>query len=193
MTPRFKCDLPNYGVFDEKRVFTPGPMPEPVNFRGTKIGVPVCEDIWTSCRDGSSRRCGGRVLSRTERFAVRVGKVFDEGRAGARRARVRPGAPLAYVNRIGGQDELVFDGRSFVVDRNGELVRSHDRMGGIDRRRQVDAHRRRMDLRARRPGTGRRRARGHLQRAHRRLARLCRQERFSGNRARVCRAASTRR
>ena len=47
MTPRFKRDLPNYGVFDEKRVFAPGPMPEPVNFRGTRIGVPVCEDIWT--------------------------------------------------------------------------------------------------------------------------------------------------
>jgi NAD+ synthase len=45
---RFKCDLPNYGVFDEKRVFTAGPMPSPVNFRGIKIGVPICEDIWKS-------------------------------------------------------------------------------------------------------------------------------------------------
>src|SRR6185295_1086701 len=47
ITPRFKADLPNYGVFDEKRVFSPGPTPEPVMFRGVNIGVPVCEDIWT--------------------------------------------------------------------------------------------------------------------------------------------------
>ncbi len=45
---RFKVDLPNYGVFDEKRVFAPGPLPGPVNFRGIRIGVPVCEDIWSA-------------------------------------------------------------------------------------------------------------------------------------------------
>jgi NAD+ synthase len=123
MTPRFKCDLPNYGVFDEKRVFVPGPMPEPVNFRGTKIGVPVCEDIWTPAVAAHLADAGA------EFFLVPNGSPFESGKFPTRvelarnRARETRRA-LAYINRIGGQDELVFDGRSFVVNRHGELVRA---------------------------------------------------------------------
>jgi NAD+ synthase len=120
---RFKRDLPNYGVFDEKRVFTPGPMPEPVEFRGVKIGVPVCEDIWTPGVAGHLARAGA------EFFLVPNGSPFESGKFSTRLELARMRAretqrPLAYINQIGGQDELVFDGRSFVVDRNGDLVHS---------------------------------------------------------------------
>jgi NAD+ synthase len=122
-TPRFKYDLPNYGVFDEKRVFTPGPMPEPVMFRGIRLGVPVCEDIWTSAVTSQLADAGAEL------FLVPNGSPYESGKfstrldLAARRAR-ETARPLAYVNRTGGQDELVFDGRSFVVDRSGQLVRT---------------------------------------------------------------------
>jgi len=120
-TRRFKCDLPNYGVFDEKRVFAPGPMPEPVNFRGISIGVPVCEDIWTPAIAAHLARTGA------EFFLVPNGSPFEIGKFPTRielaRARAREtNRALAYVNQIGGQDELVFDGRSFVLNRSGELA-----------------------------------------------------------------------
>jgi NAD+ synthase len=120
-TRRFKCDLPNYGVFDEKRVFAPGPMPEPVNFRGVSIGVPVCEDIWTPAVTTHLARAGA------EFFLVPNGSPFEIGKFPTRielaRARARETSrALVYVNQIGGQDELVFDGRSFVLNRSGELA-----------------------------------------------------------------------
>jgi NAD+ synthase len=122
-TARFKCDLPNYGVFDEKRVFAPGPMPQPVSFRGAQIGIPVCEDIWTPAIATHLARAGAEL------FLVPNGSPFESEKFSTRLelARIRAREtrrPLAYVNQIGGQDELVFDGRSFVVDRSGELVRS---------------------------------------------------------------------
>ena len=122
-TRRFKCDLPNYGVFDEKRVFAPGPLPEPVVFRGTAIGVPICEDIWSAPVSAHLSRAGAEL------FLVPNGSPFESGKFSTRldlaRFRAREtGRPLAYVNQIGGQDELVFDGRSFVLNREGELVRS---------------------------------------------------------------------
>src|SRR5688572_18611396 len=118
---RFKSDLPNYGVFDEKRVFTPGPLPEPVNFRGTMLGVPVCEDIWTPAVTAHLARAGA------EFFIVPNGSPFETGKFPTRielaRARAREtNRALVYVNQIGGQDELVFDGRSFVLNSSGDLA-----------------------------------------------------------------------
>jgi NAD+ synthase len=123
ITPRFKSDLPNYGVFDEKRVFSAGPMPEPVMFRGVKLGVPVCEDIWTPSLTAHLAGAGA------EFFLVPNGSPFEAGKFSTRlelaRARTcETNRALAYVNQIGGQDELVFDGRSFVVDSAGNLIRS---------------------------------------------------------------------
>lgn len=122
-TARFKSELPNYGVFDEKRVFAAGPMPEPVSFRGATIGVPVCEDIWTPGVMAHLTHAGA------EFFLVPNGSPFESQKFSTRlelaRTRAREAnRPLAYVNQVGGQDELVFDGRSFVVDRRGSLVRS---------------------------------------------------------------------
>jgi NAD+ synthase len=120
-TARFKHDLPNYGVFDEKRVFTAGPMPDPVEFRGVKIGIPICEDIWTPGVTAHLAKAGAEL------FLVPNGSPFEAGKFSTRlelakmRARETRRA-LVYVNQVGGQDELVFDGRSFVIDAAGELV-----------------------------------------------------------------------
>ncbi|MBA2771422.1 MAG: NAD+ synthase [Sphingomonas sp.] len=116
-----KRELPNYGTFDEKRIFAPGPMPEPIEFHGVKIGVPVCEDIW------QEPVCSHLAQAGAEFFLVPNGSPYeldkDEGRQRLVRSRVTTiGLPLAYLNRVGGQDELVFDGSSFVMHPDGELV-----------------------------------------------------------------------
>ncbi|MFT6583839.1 MAG: NAD+ synthase [Alphaproteobacteria bacterium] len=118
---RYKRDLPNYGVFDEKRVFSAGPMPGPINFRDVRIGVPVCEDIW------SPDVCECLQESGAEFFLVLNGSPFETDKHGQRLqhavARVtESGLPLAYVNQVGGQDELVFDGGSFVLNGDRSLA-----------------------------------------------------------------------
>jgi NAD+ synthase len=112
---RFKVDLPNYGVFDEKRVFVPGEMPGPINFRGVRIGVPICEDIWGPEPVECISETGGEILLVPNGSPYRRG-VIDE-RLNVAVARVKDaGLPLVYVNQVGGQDELVFEGASFVLN-----------------------------------------------------------------------------
>ena len=118
---RFKHELPNYGVFDEKRVFAPGPLSTPVDFRGIRIGLPICEDIWFEGCSVHLAREGAEVL------LVPNGSPFEVEKFGQRlelsRLRtVQSGLPLVYVNQVGGQDELVFDGGSFVMNRDGSLA-----------------------------------------------------------------------
>jgi NAD+ synthase len=118
---RFKYELPNYGVFDEKRVFEPGPLPEPVVFRNTRLGLPICEDIWL---DHVTTHLAGRGA---QLMLVPNGSPFEvdkfEHRLDLARARIsETGVPLAYVNQVGGQDELVFDGGSFVMNADGSLA-----------------------------------------------------------------------
>jgi NAD+ synthase len=112
---RFKVDLPNYGVFDEKRVFAPGPLPGPLNIRGVRIGVPICEDIWGPEPVECISETGGEILLVPNGSPYRRG-VVDE-RLNAAVARVKDaGLPLVYTNQVGGQDELVFEGASFVLN-----------------------------------------------------------------------------
>src|SRR5215468_4746998 len=112
---RFKVDLPNYGVFDEKRVFAPGPLPGPINVRGVRIGVPICEDIWGPEPVECISETGGEILLVPNGSPYRRG-VIDE-RLNVAVARVKDaGLPLVYTNQAGGQDELVFDGASFVLN-----------------------------------------------------------------------------
>jgi len=111
----FKVDLPNYGVFDEKRVFAPGPMPGPFNIRGVRVGVPICEDIWTPDVVECLSETGGEIL------LVPNGSPFEAGKEDVRldlvTARVHEAnLPLIYLNQVGGQDELVFDGASMVAN-----------------------------------------------------------------------------
>lgn len=119
---RRKHELPNYGTFDEKRVFVSGPLPEPVEFRGVRLGLPICEDGWlpTVC---------GHLAERGAEFFICVnGSPYEIDKDERRQtvvfaARVREtGLPLAFLNRIGGQDELAFDGCSFVIAADGEIV-----------------------------------------------------------------------
>src|SRR5262245_20071273 len=118
---RWKVDLPNYGVFDEKRVFVPGPLPGPVRFRGVGIGIPVCEDIWGTEVVECLAETG------TELMIVPNGSPYwrkkDEVRLNIAVARVtESGLPLLYVNQVGGQDELVFDGASFALGADRSLA-----------------------------------------------------------------------
>ncbi|MBV9218796.1 MAG: NAD+ synthase [Methylobacteriaceae bacterium] len=118
---RFKVDLPNYGVFDEKRVFAPGPMPGPIVFRGVRIGIPVCEDIWGPDPVECIAETGGELLlvpngspywrnKTEERLNIAVSRIKESG------------LPLIYLNQVGGQDELVFDGASFGLNADCSLA-----------------------------------------------------------------------
>jgi NAD+ synthase len=121
-TLRFKYELPNYGVFDEKRVFSPGPLPQPVTFRDVRIGLPICEDIWFPTVSSHLARQGAELLLVPNGSPYEVGKL-DQRLALARDRASETGLPLVYVNQVGGQDELVFDGGSFVVNGDGALAR----------------------------------------------------------------------
>ncbi|HXZ02175.1 MAG TPA: NAD+ synthase [Stellaceae bacterium] len=112
---RFKYDLPNYGVFDEKRVFAAGPAPGPIAFRGVRLGLMICEDMWTPDATEALQESGAELLlvingspfesnKRDERLSLAVARVQESG------------LPLLYVNQMSGQDELVFEGGSFAVD-----------------------------------------------------------------------------
>jgi len=118
---RYKVDLPNYGVFDEKRVFAPGPMPGPVNFRGVRLGLPVCEDIWGPEPAECIAETGGELL------LVLNGSPFRHGVADQRLNVIVPriketGLPLIYANQVGAQDELVFDGASLGLNADCSLA-----------------------------------------------------------------------
>jgi NAD+ synthase len=120
-TVRYKNNLPNYGVFDEKRVFAPGPTPEPIDFRGIKIGVPVCEDIWSEEVCEALAQAGAQLLIVPNGSPYWIDKQdMRYGVAETRVAETR--LPLAYVNQVGGQDELVFDGASFVLNEDATLA-----------------------------------------------------------------------
>jgi NAD+ synthase len=117
---RFKVNLPNYGVFDEKRVFASGPVPGPINYRGVRLGVPVCEDTWTDWGDYENVV---ECLTETgaELLIVPNGSPYWRDKADVRlnvsvQSVAETGLPLIYVNQIGGQDELVFDGASFALN-----------------------------------------------------------------------------
>src|SRR3954447_7516900 len=116
-----KRELPNYGTFDEKRIFAPGPIPEPLEFKGVKLGVPICEDIWQEVVCGHLADAGAEMLLVPNGSPYELDK--DDLRQRLVRSReIQTGLPIAYVNRVGGQDELVFDGSSFVVHPDGERV-----------------------------------------------------------------------
>ncbi|WP_341989457.1 NAD+ synthase [Azorhizobium sp. AG788] len=118
---RFKVDLPNYGVFDEKRVFAPGPLPGPIPFKGVRLGVPVCEDIWGPDVVECLAETGAELLIVPNGSPYRR-SVYDERTNIAVARVVESGLPLLYVNQVGGQDELVFDGASFALNADRTLV-----------------------------------------------------------------------
>jgi NAD+ synthase len=118
---RFKADLPNYGVFDEKRVFTPGLMPGPVVFKGVRVGIPICEDIWGPDPVECIAETGGEILLVPNGSPYHRGKT-DERLSVAVSRVVETKLPLVYLNQLGGQDELVFDGASFGLNADTSLA-----------------------------------------------------------------------
>jgi NAD+ synthase len=120
---RFKHELPNYAVFDEKRVFDAGPLPAPVTIAGIKVGIPICEDIWFDRVTQSLKQQGAELLIVPNGSPYR--RPVKQERLATARARVaETGLPLIYVNQVGGQDELCFDGGSFALDASGDWVQS---------------------------------------------------------------------
>ncbi len=119
---RFKYELPNYGVFDEKRVFSHGSLGQPVTFREHRLGLPICEDIWFPTVASHLARQGAELLLVPNGSPFEVGKLHQR-LALARERASETGLPLVYVNQVGGQDELVFDGGSFVINGDGTLAR----------------------------------------------------------------------
>ena len=118
---RHKCDLPNYGVFDEKRVFANGQMPGPINIRGVPVGVPICEDVWNPDVVECLEESGAELMLVINGSPFEAAK-FDE-RLNHIVARITEcKLPFAYVNQVGGQDELVFDGGSFVLNADRRLA-----------------------------------------------------------------------
>ena len=121
---RFKANLPNYGVFDEKRVFARGPAAGPVTVRGVRVGVPICEDVWVEESPDYENVVECQAETGAEIIVVPNGSPYARDKTDVRLsiavARVtESGLPLIYLNQVGGQDELVFDGASFAL--NGDL------------------------------------------------------------------------
>lgn len=116
-----KQNLPNYGVFDEKRYFTPGDQPCVVEMKGVKLGITICEDLWGADVGSATAAAGAEVLLSIN------GSPYDTGKLARREAVLagqvaETGLPVIYANLVGGQDELVFDGGSMAFSREGELV-----------------------------------------------------------------------
>jgi NAD+ synthase (glutamine-hydrolysing) len=116
-----KAELPNYKVFDEKRYFQAGAQPTVAEVKGFRLGLLVCEDIWQPESAQLARADGAQLLAVINASPYELHKQRE--REDMARARVRDvGLPLAYVNLVGGQDELVFDGNSFVMDAHGQVI-----------------------------------------------------------------------
>ncbi len=117
----FKQCLPNYGVFDEKRYFTPGEQTTLWTHRGVRLGILICEDLWEPAPAHSARRAGAEILVGLSASPYGLGKPGEREAVFAGRAR-ETGLPVVALNLVGGQDELVFDGASFVLDAEGGLL-----------------------------------------------------------------------
>jgi len=118
---RYKANLPNYGVFDEKRLFARGPAAGPVTVRGVRVGVPICEDIWLEESEEYENVVECLAETGAEIVVVPNGSPYARDKTDVRLsiavARVtESGLPLIYLNQVGGQDELVFDGASFALN-----------------------------------------------------------------------------
>ena len=133
----YKSDLPNYQVFDEKRLFTAGKLPNIISFRGIDLGVMICEEMWTDSAAKQLRQQGAHLLLvinsspydaglqlsplSTQPNSLLPDKMHRRQQVAAGLAKEN-GLPLLYVNQVGGQDDLVFDGSSFLLDQRGQMV-----------------------------------------------------------------------
>ncbi|MES9850874.1 MAG: NAD+ synthase [Candidatus Thiodiazotropha sp. L084R] len=116
-----KHKLPNYSVFDEKRYFTPGQGAVTFNLNGIQVGLTICEDIWEDEPVALSRAAGAQLIFNLNASPFHIGKAPEREALVQHRASGNS-IPIVYANLVGGQDELVFDGGSFVVDAEGDLI-----------------------------------------------------------------------
>ncbi|MDD5275976.1 MAG: NAD+ synthase [Methylovulum sp.] len=116
-----KQALPNYGVFDEQRYFVPGDGPCVFEFNGVFIGLTICEDVWRNGIIEATRQAGAEIVLTLNASPFNSGKIHQREDVVCQQIKAA-GVPLVYVNQVGGQDELVFDGASFVVDARGEII-----------------------------------------------------------------------
>jgi len=119
-----KNNLPNYKVFDEKRYFTPGKKTSVITLKGTKIGLGICEDIWVE--EGPYKgeaKAGAKTMLVINASPYHIGKIYEREKILCKRAKATK-AHIVYVNLVGGQDELVFDGGSFAVNSKGQVIAS---------------------------------------------------------------------
>jgi NAD+ synthase (glutamine-hydrolysing) len=117
-----KCRLPNYAVFDEQRYFAPRDEPMTIDVAGMRVGLTICEDVWAEGRPASVEAAeGAELIANPSGSPYHRGKGREREAMFAERARAY-GCHLAFCNLVGGQDELVFDGHSFVVDPSGEVI-----------------------------------------------------------------------
>ncbi len=119
---RYKHELPNYGTFDEKRHFRPGPLPAPIDFCGVKIGVPICEDNWFPAVTANLKAAGAELIIAPHGSPYEIDKDDRRLTEVMGRRVAENGLPAIFLNRVGGQDELVFDGCSFVLNADGVLA-----------------------------------------------------------------------
>ncbi len=185
---RFKANLPNYGVFDEKRLFARGPAAGPVTIRGIRVGVPICEDIWLEESEDYENVVECLAETGAEILVVPNGSPYARDKNDLRLsiavARVtESGLPLMYLNQVGGQDELVFDGASFAL--NADLSVAAQLPAFEENITTLRWSKTEAGWRCRGPvASVARRRQGRLCGLRARLARLCRQERISRRAAR---------
>lgn len=116
-----KQHLPNYSVFDEVRYFAPGKDPCVVDIKGVPVGLTICEDIWHPGPASQAAQAGARLILNINASPFHVGKGYEREETLTARV-LESGVPIVYVNQVGGQDELVFDGQSFVMDAAGQVT-----------------------------------------------------------------------
>jgi NAD+ synthase (glutamine-hydrolysing) len=116
-----KQALPNYGVFDEQRYFAPGNQPCVFEFNGRFIGLTICEDVWKSGIINATKQAGAELLLTLNASPFNSGKIHQREAIVCKQIKDAQ-IPLVYVNQVGGQDELIFDGASFVVNSQGDIV-----------------------------------------------------------------------
>lgn len=116
-----KQALPNYGVFDEQRYFKAGQQPCVFEFNGCFLGLTICEDVWTDGIIAATQQAGAEILLTLNASPFNAGKIHQREAIVCQQAKAA-NLPLVYVNQVGGQDELIFDGASFVVDATGAIA-----------------------------------------------------------------------
>ena len=116
-----KQALPNYGVFDERRYFTAGTQPCVFEFKGSFIGLTICEDVWQGGIIEATKETGADILLTLNASPFNLGKIRQREAVICTQVKIAQ-LPLVYVNQVGGQDELIFDGASFVANSQGEIV-----------------------------------------------------------------------